>query len=376
MKRRILDILVCPNCGRRLNLMVFREEKRKEPSPSLAGTQCSEYCSFSDIKILGTLSDRVFDCRACYSLEVVAGLLRCDCREVFPIVRGVPRVFSGAWRQFQGDFEEWRSEIGKLLPPVGPEKTPGKISREVEQTKNRFEFQWLKWGRGEKIFGRNKEQMIDQLTEKLDISYYPGKLVLDGGCGHGRYVDCFQELGAEAVGMDLGEGIDIAYERYGHLPRAHFIQADILNIPLREKIFDFVFSFGVIHHTPSSRAAFVRLAGLVASGGRIMIWVYPKEAIWWEVSQKFIRSITTRLPPRILYYLCFLPVPLLGLKTYSGTNLSNSSWGECAQVVWDWYSPKYQFHHSRPEVQGWFEAAGFGELEFLSIDVGMIGVKK
>lgn len=381
----MLDILVCPACGGRLAVTIFQRKQQAIPSIYFSHTKCSHYCAANDVELSLSPSARDFDCKGCYEDEIITGLLVCDCSNVFPILRGVPRIFPSALNYFLRDLAPWREKINALLPRSVEELLSDRITKEVDQVRKRFEFQWKKWGRGKHIYGRTKEQMLEWLAvkaagSKIDTSFYPGKLVLDAGCGHGRYTECFQEFGAEVIGMDLGEGVDIAYEDSGHRPLEHFIQADILSAPFRKEIFDLVFSMGVLHHTPDAHAAFDKLAGLVAKRGMIRIWVFPKEGILWELSQKTIRSITTRLPPALLYPLCFLPVPLLKLKfssAYSCTNLSNCSWKECAQVVWDWYSPKYQSHHTREEVKGWFEAASFSDLEFLpTTGVHLIGRKE
>ena len=33
--------------------------------------------------------------------------------------------------------------------------------------------------------------------------------------------------------------------------------------------------------------------------------------------------------------------------------------------TFDWWAPKYQYHHTVEELCGWFEAAGFGDLRVL-----------
>jgi hypothetical protein len=43
--------------------------------------------------------------------------------------------------------------------------------------------------------------------------------------------------------------------------------------------------------------------------------------------------------------------------------------------TFDWYSPLYQWKHTSPEVRGWFEEAGLGEVMELSFPVSFRGVK-
>ena len=149
-----------------------------------------------------------------------------------------------------------------------------------------------------------------------------------------------------------------------------------MHLPFRPKIFDIVFCHGVLPFLPSSERGFQILAKTVRQGGYFRIWVYPRRDPLWERTQDLIRSITTRLPPKLLYYLCFVPVPLLSfVKTYSNTSLRNSTWKQCAQVVWDYYSPPIQWHHTPEEVEGWYHQAGFDDVRFLSIPVSAVGRK-
>jgi hypothetical protein len=57
--------------------------------------------------------------------------------------------------------------------------------------------------------------------------------------------------------------------------------------------------------------------------------------------------------------LTYLAVPLLYVApTYSNTSPRTHSWKHCAQVIYDWYSPKYQSHHTNEEVIAWMKDFG------------------
>jgi SAM-dependent methyltransferase/uncharacterized protein YbaR (Trm112 family) len=289
--------------------------------------------------------------------EILEGRLRCVAAHTYEVRGGIPRMVPGAAAHDP-------AEAGTMAA-----------------VRRRFEFQWRTWGGEERLFGQTDEDMAHRLVGpytagRLQPSTYEGALVLDAGCGHGRYLPGFAGFGAEVVGMDYGDGIEQAAARYGDHPRMHFVQGDVMRPPFRVGAFDIVFSFGVLQFTPSTERAFSRLAALVRPGGYFYTWVYPKGGRLWEWSQSAIRAVTTRLPDRLLYWACFLPVPLLSIApTYSGTSLANSTWRQCAQVVWDWYSPRYQWHHTREEVRDWHEAAGFGEVTWLDVPIGAIGRK-
>ena len=61
--------------------------------------------------------------------------------------------------------------------------------------------------------------------------------------------------------------------------------------------FDLVFSEGVLHHTPSTEAAFKALARLLRPGGEIMIYVYRRKAPAREFVDDYVRERIAGLPP-------------------------------------------------------------------------------
>jgi SAM-dependent methyltransferase/uncharacterized protein YbaR (Trm112 family) len=259
--------------------------------------------------------------------DVQVGCLTCLSGHLFPIVAGIPRLLDDSLSEFPGLVDQQRK-----LDGATNHTTSGIGDAGQRQVRDRFEAQWDRWGNEERIFGKTLAQMIENITNErigshIRADYYPGKRVLDAGCGHGRYLAAFSQLGAEAVGVDIGHGIDVARRYNQENPNVYLIQGDLMRVPLKSSTFDLVFSDGVLHHTPSTRDAFFQIANLVKPGGYLYVWLYPKGNARWEYSQRAIRSVTTRLPPKLLYYLCFAAVPLLSVvKTYSGTSLRNSSW--------------------------------------------------
>jgi SAM-dependent methyltransferase len=195
--------------------------------------------------------------------------------------------------------------------------------------------------------------------------------VLDAGCGHGRYLAAFADLGARVVGMDVRAGL----ERVVLPPdteRVGLVRGSVLRAPFRDAAFDLVFCDGVIHHTPDPRGAYLELARLVKPGGALYVWVYPREGGLRERVFGAARAVTTRLPGAVVRALSFALAPLtLGVRSYSGTRLGRATWSECAQVVHDWIAPPLQSHHTFEEVEAWAAEAGLRPVERLPIPVGV-----
>ncbi len=97
----------------------------------------------------------------------------------------------------------------------------------------------------------------DEATFRVKTGVAPaelaGKLVLDAGCGGGRYSRLLGSHGATVIGVDLSAAVEKARSLCADLPEVQIIQADLLDLPLADAAFDMVYSIGVLHHTPNPR---------------------------------------------------------------------------------------------------------------------------
>src|SRR6476660_3464305 len=75
-----------------------------------------------------------------------------------------------------------------------------------------------------------------------------GRMVLDAGCGMGRFADVVSRWGGTVVGIDLSTAVEAAYENIGRRPNVHLLQADISQLPFPEGTFEYIYSIGVLHH--------------------------------------------------------------------------------------------------------------------------------
>ena len=138
-----------------------------------------------------------------------------------------------------------------------------------------------------------------------------GKLVLDVGCGAGRFAEVALDCGAHVVAVDYSSAVDACRANHRHHPRLDVIQADIYQLPLPTETFDFVYCFGVLQHTPNPRAAFLRLPPMLRPGGKLAIDVYPwsvRNAAW---SKYWVRPFTRRMDPQRLFAVVEACVPTL-----------------------------------------------------------------
>jgi len=111
-----------------------------------------------------------------------------------------------------------------------------------------------------------------QLTG-MEPSALAGKRVLEIGCGMGRFLEIVSKAGADAYGIDLSLAVEAAKNNLKGYDNCHIAQASLFELPFGED-FDLIYSFGVIHHTPDARKAFLSITQHLREGGHIVVWVY------------------------------------------------------------------------------------------------------
>ena len=280
--------------------------------------------------------------------EVESGTLVCAaCSHTVPVVDGIPR--------FVGQ-EHYASAFGE---------------------------EWTRWPRTQLDsatgLGASRRGLQNAFT--FPISELRGKRVLDVGCGTGRFAEIALEEGAEVVCVDMSRAIDVARQNLGHFPTAHFVQADIFELPLKPE-FDVVYSLGVLHHTPDPPRAFAAIARLVKPGGCISVRLYASYNKAYVATTEFYRRFTKRLRPSTLAKLCHLAIPLyyvgkipaLGpfitrILLPVSVNPPTHQWRVCN--TFDLYSPEYTFFYTHADVDRWLHDAGFERVRVVDPDGGV-----
>ncbi len=95
----------------------------------------------------------------------------------------------------------------------------------------------------------NSYSKIDYCKPYIDefVKGLGGKLILDVGCGAGKFTNYFCELGFKAVGIDFSNGLlKIARNKY---PNIEFINSDICEYETTD-LYDGIFTKDVLFHLP------------------------------------------------------------------------------------------------------------------------------
>jgi arsenite methyltransferase len=300
------------------------------------------------------------------------------------------------------------TEAGVLRSPDGRAfQIRGAIPRFTElddagqaQTRDAFGFKWARQDTYDSDASR--ERVATWCLERYGFPSVAGWAahfesfgrVLDVGCGGGLSSGVWLTSPgwsgrAMWVGVDLSTAVDVARTRLGATPSTHFVQADALELPFADGTFGAVFSEGVLHHTPSTRAALMSAARVLASGGEMSFYVYRKKGPAREFTDDYVRDAIsglsdedawevmrgfTRLGQALASVRATVDVPeavpLLGISAGAQDiqrliywNFVKLYWNDAlsfeenVHVNFDWFRPAYAHRHTAAEVREWCEQA-------------------
>jgi SAM-dependent methyltransferase len=253
------------------------------------------------------------------------------------------------------------------------------LSAEVKNTVEGFGFEWQTFNEQiQDTYMTDKAHFLD-FIHPITENFFDKKIVLDAGCGMGRFLKLGAEFGSkEIIGIDLSQSVEAAYQNTRHLANAHVVQANIFELPF-PNIFDYIFSIGVLHHLDNPREGFSQLVKLLKKNGKISVWVYSRENNRWVITLAPIRKvITSRLPkPALLsisHFIGFFLYLLLQMvykpvnETKPGRKIkhllpyndylyysSRLGYRSLVSVIFDHLVPQLAAYISREELNDWFE---------------------
>lgn len=297
------------------------------------------------------------------------GVLTCSrCGADFPIVNDIPRCYPHSMSDFgrqRGSDKDIRLDDGTLAQRAT------------------YNYWWQVMHTTHETYQEsNSGLLLDTLSVTPDD--FIGATILDAGCGNGRFTQVLRSMSAElVVAMDLGQGVEIAKEYQGDGPNVAYVQGSILNPPFKKGVFDWIFSWGVIHHTPYARQGFKQLSQIVGEGNHLGIYVYQLHPIltsenWSLMLLSLLRQLVVIKPLRALCSRMSISStirffkPLWFIEKFFGFGFlgcHDESWPEkfdkrrYFRVVIDRFQSRFASEHTHEEVVRWFIQEGFQDLK-------------
>lgn len=205
---------------------------------------------------------------------------------------------------------------------------------------NEFDFLWKNLPSPSVDYSQQKVKDLLFYTG-LEESYFKGKHVLDAGCGSGRFTYAMQEMGAIVDSIDIsGEAIKQCLKINSHTKQMSIF--DLPYSPYRKR-YDFILSWGVLHHLEFPHKGFLKLVEQLKQGGMLHIMVYNSK---YQHRYKKWRKKFHTLDEKGKIQLC--------------ERLARSS-GE----IRGWYDalcPKFNRGFKVEVVKEWFENSGFKDI--------------
>jgi SAM-dependent methyltransferase len=118
---------------------------------------------------------------------------------------------------------------------------------------------------------------FDDVLELLNAR--TGEIILDAGCGTGRYIPALIRAGAHVTGIDFSPQM-LAIAR-GKNPGIEFREADLSQpLPFADAVFDAILCAQVVKHLPKLEPSIKEFFRILKPGGRAVISVTHPSMTW------------------------------------------------------------------------------------------------
>ncbi len=113
------------------------------------------------------------------------------------------------------------------------------------------------------------ERMPEMLTKMEGI-------ILDLGCGCGYDTNYISRLPNTklVIGMDIGKNCEEIAQRVKNEANIMIVRGNCLNLPFKDNQFNYIYSYGVIHHTNNPLKALNESKRVLKKGGALYFYVY------------------------------------------------------------------------------------------------------
>ncbi len=130
---------------------------------------------------------------------------------------------------------------------------------------------------GARLFAHG-DAAFDRIIPFADLA---GKRVLEIGCGMGLHTELMLKAGARVTSVDIAEtSIEMTRRRLqlkGLVGDLH--RCDAESLPFDDDSFDFVWSWGVIHHSPRTGRIVRQIARVTNPSGEVRVMVYNRDGM-------------------------------------------------------------------------------------------------
>jgi len=165
------------------------------------------------------------------------------------------------------------------------------MKEEDKTARLRYWEQHVPWAFNGESFSYEEKRRLryslqDYMHDSVGFDSYESKLVLELGSGGGIDSAEFAKHGAKVVSLDFTETGTRTTQNL--LKSANLspniVKSSALRLPFKEKIFDCVYSFGVLHHIPEIKQVLDESFRILKPEGAIICMLYNRKSILYAYS--------------------------------------------------------------------------------------------
>jgi len=233
-----------------------------------------------------------------------------------------------------------------------------------KQVSGLFSNIWL--GLSDEVYFDESYASTKERFEKSGVDpaqFFRDKVVLDAGCGSGKFAAAVARFGAaKVIGVDIGEkGLDFAREQAKKVPygdRLDYRYGSLLDVPLPDESVDVVWSNGVIHHTLGYERCIEEFARVLRRGGSLYLYVNGRFGLF-ELLLDTLRQANEGIPAALFQHF----LHLLGVNS-----------GRVYFMMDCFYAP-YEWK-SAVEVEALLRRNGFAEIRRLTRGIAFDSIEQ
>jgi SAM-dependent methyltransferase len=267
--------------------------------------------------------------------------------------------------------------ISLTAPPMAHQSVCGSVmmASSRERTIADFGEQWNKYSKNEGYYA--SDELFADLTRPLvEPREFSAARVADIGSGTGRIVRMLAHAGAAHI---LAVEPSNAFDRLVHntadlAGQVRCLRGGGEDLPT-DQSFDWVVSFGVLHHIPDPDPVMRRAYEALRPGGHVLVWLYGREGnrMYLAVAEP-LRKATIKVPHLALAGLChILDLPLrayvhlcrllpLPMASYMTGHVARLSPDVRRLTIYDQLNPTYAKYYTHDEARSLLERAGFVDV--------------
>ena len=144
---------------------------------------------------------------------------------------------------------------------------------------------------------RKKNYHIENVMKALNIKKLADiKNYLEIGCGEGSdlfFIKKKMKL-KNIFCVDIGRNIE-SLSKIKFFKKINFIRCDCLDLPFKNNYFDFIYSYGVFHHTKNFTLALINAKRVLNKGGALVFYNYKKQSNFIKRIGVYFESILLML---------------------------------------------------------------------------------